>query len=203
MAPTASIDAPKADEIGRAKRLKAATTAVHERLDTRIMAAEPFRDRERYGLFLRIQYQFHRDIDPLYLSPALGAVLPDLEGRRRLTAIEQDILDFGQSLPAPDGPSPFAAGELDLPTAFGWLYVGEGSNLGAAFLFKAAVALGLDATFGARHLAGHPDGRARHWREFTGALDVLELDPQDDDRVISGAKAAFARVQGLVDVIFA
>ncbi|MCX8476788.1 MAG: biliverdin-producing heme oxygenase [Sphingomonas sp.] len=201
MSTTTMLDAPNAADRSRSKRLKASTQAAHERLDTRIMAGQPFRDRERYGLFLRVQYLFHRAIDPLYLIPALQAVLPDLDGRRRLAAIRQDLADLEQGVPDPDAGSAFKD-RIDLPTAFGWLYVAEGSNLGAAFLFKAAAALGLDAGFGARHLAGHPDGRAQHWREFTAALDALELEPEEDARVIAGAEAAFAHVRALVDATF-
>lgn len=96
-------------------------------------------------------------------------------------------------------PPVFDADAIDVPTALGWLYVAEGSNLGAAFLFKMARALDLDENFGARHLAGHADGRAQHWRDFTGALDTVDLDADEERRVSMGANAAFARVQALVD----
>lgn len=183
------------------KRLKAKTTDTHERLDKRIMAADPFGDRGRYGRFLKVQQQFHRDVDALYERRDLAAVIPDLAGRRRLDAIVGDLTDLGLSAPAPDGAPRFAAGEGDgLPAALGWLYVVEGSNLGAAFLFKAAAALGLNGDFGARHLAGHPDGRAAHWRGFTGAIDGLSLTEEEEARAIAGARAAFERVHALVDV---
>lgn len=203
MTTTTTLDAPKAADASRAKRLKANTQAVHERLDNRIMAGEPFRDRDRYGLFLDVQYLFHRDIDALYRHFALRAVLPDLEGRRRLAPIREDLGDLGRGEPDADRAPAFGGGDMDLPTAFGWLYVAEGSNLGAAFLYKAAAAIGLDAGFGARHLAGHPDGRAQHWREFTAALDALDLTPEEEARVIAGAEAAFVRVHALVDAAFA
>lgn len=194
----ASTSAPS-----RAKRLKTSTHNTHEQLDSRIMSAEPFRDRERYGRFLRVQFHFHRDLAPLYDDPRLVALVPDLSDRRRLGQIAQDILDLGQVLPEEAQAPVFIDDPVDLPTAFGWLYVAEGSNLGAAFLFKAAAALGLDETFGARHLAGHPDGRARHWREFTAALDALPFGEAEDQRAIEGATAAFTRVRGLVDDAFA
>ena len=129
---TTMLDAPHAGDSSRSRRLKASSQAAHERLDSRIMAAEPFRDRERYGLFLQVQYRFHRDIDALYLIPALQAVLPDLDGRRRLAAIRQDMADLEQGVPDQNAASRFE-GTIDLPAAFGWLYVAEGSNLGAAF----------------------------------------------------------------------
>lgn len=199
---TTILNDPATAELSRAKRLKAATSSVHETLDQRIMAAEPFRDRDRYGRFLHMQYRFHRDIDALYQHPVLDALLPDLAGRRRLDAIARDLDHLAIPIPD-DGETPaFGSAPIDLPTAFGWLYVAEGANLGAAFLYKAAAALGLDASQGARHLAGHPDGRAQHWREFTAALDTLDLSEEEDARVIAGARAAFSRVHELAGATF-
>lgn len=185
---------------GRASRLKAATHRAHERLDGSIMAARPFESRERYGLFLQVQHAFHREIDVLYSDPGLERLLPDLAGRRRLSDIECDLDDLGLA-PSPTNPTVFE-GSVDIPTALGWLYVAEGSNLGAAFLLKAAAGLGLSADFGARHLAAAPEGRGLHWRTFTAALDALDLDDGADERVIAGAQSAFLRVQDWVDRLF-
>jgi len=181
------------------KRLKAATGDTHERLDTRIMAAAPFASRANYGRFLAVQYAFHRDLTPLYEDAALAALLPDLAARNRIGKVGDDLADLDLPQPAADAGPRFVAGAIDRSTALGWLYVAEGSNLGAAFLYKAAAALGLDGDFGARHLAGHPDGRALHWREFTGALDGLDLGAEEERRVIDGARDAFIRVHTLVD----
>ncbi len=118
----------------RSKRLKARTTGTHERLDQSIMAGDPFASRERYALFVEVQYQFHRDIDALYDDMALDVLLPDLKGRRRFALVGQDLIDLGFDLPVADGEPAFLTGNaIDLPTALGWLYVAEGSNLGAAF----------------------------------------------------------------------
>ncbi|MEN3811532.1 biliverdin-producing heme oxygenase, partial [Chromobacterium piscinae] len=72
-----------------------------------------------------------------------------------------------------------------------------------AILYKLAGKLGLDENFGARHLAGHPDGRARHWRAFTSALDGLALDGDAEARVTAGAVAAFACMNGHLDRVYA
>ncbi len=186
----------------RAKRLKARTHTTHEQLDSRIMSLEPFRDRVRYGRFLRAQWGFHHEIDALYTHPDLTTLVPDLPERRRLELIAQDIRDLGQPAPRADAPPVFGAGPVDVAEAFGWLYVAEGSNLGAAFLLKAAAPLGLDETFGARHLAPHPGGRGRHWRGFVAALDGLAFGDVEETRAVDGAAAAFRRVRGLVDAAF-
>ncbi|MGE4341066.1 MAG: biliverdin-producing heme oxygenase, partial [Pigmentiphaga sp.] len=87
----------------------------------------------------------------------------------------------------------------DIPTALGWLYVAEGSNMGAALLRKEVAKIGLLDDHGARHLAPAPTGPAPHWRAFTAALDSVTLDETEEGRVVNGAIAAFARVQDHVD----
>lgn len=191
---TTTLQAPDS----RAKRLKAATSDAHDSLDKRIMAADPFAAIANYGRFLHMQYRFHREIEALYDDARLHTLLPDLAERRRLELIGQDMRDLGLPLPEPKEDPVFGSEPADLPTALGWLYVAEGSNLGAAFLFKMARALGLNETHGARHLAGHPDGRAQHWRTFTAALDAVSLNEAEEDRLADGASTAFRRVRALV-----
>jgi heme oxygenase len=187
-------------EAGRTRLLKAATLEAHARLDQRIMAAEPFASLGRYARFVLVQHQFHRDIDALYENAVLDKLLPDLEGRRRLPMIERDLSDLAMQVPATDRAPAFGS-DVDMPTPLGWLYVAEGSNLGAAFLLKDAAKLDLNESFGARHLAAAPEGRGLHWRTFTAALDALELTDAEEQRVIAGAVAAFERVRGLVETL--
>jgi heme oxygenase (biliverdin-IX-beta and delta-forming) len=185
-------------ESSRAKRLRAATHDQHEVLDQSIMARASFEDLAGYGRFLRMQHRFHRDIAPLYADASLAALLPGLVKRQRLALIEADLDDMALDAPAAETP-PVFAGAIDVPTALGWLYVAEGSNMGAALLRKAAAKLGLSDTQGARHLAPAEEGPAAQWRSFTAALDAIELDEAEETRVIEGARAAFARVQSHAD----
>ncbi|WEK48817.1 MAG: biliverdin-producing heme oxygenase [Candidatus Kaistia colombiensis] len=196
-----TIDLVPPPVASRAKILKAETRETHERLDGSIMAGRPFESQERYAMFLAVQHDFHRDIDALYSNPALDRLLPDLGGRRRLSDIQQDFADLGVATPA-EATKPVFDDAADIPTALGWLYVAEGSNLGAAFLIKAAGKIGLSEEFGARHLAGAPEGRGLHWKTFTEALDAVDLDDAEESRMIEGARAAFERVQGLVTRTF-
>ncbi|MEW9854629.1 biliverdin-producing heme oxygenase [Novosphingobium sp. M1R2S20] len=183
-----------------AKRLKAATNDVHEGVDRSIMSAASFATRERYAGFLAVQYLFHRDVDALYGDARLLALLPDLAERRRLPLVEADLADLGVSRPIADEAPVFAADDtMDLPTALGWLYVAEGSNMGAALLRKEAAKIGLSDNFGARHLAPAPEGPAPHWRAFVAGLDAVSLTQEDESRAVAGARDAFARVQAHVD----
>lgn len=182
------------------KRLKAQTHDVHEGVDRSIMTAASFANLERYGEFLCVQYLFHRDVDALYGHVVLQDLLPGLAERRRLPQVEADLADLNLPRPAtilipvfrPDT-------ELDIPGALGWLYVAEGSNMGAALLRKEAAKLALSDSFGARHLAPASEGPAAHWRAFTAGLDAAALTDKEEARAVAGAQAAFARVQAYVD----
>ncbi|THF60181.1 biliverdin-producing heme oxygenase [Pseudothauera rhizosphaerae] len=185
----------------RSQRLKAATHATHDVLDKRVMAGDIFASRDHFARFLRVQYRFHRDIEALYADPALAALLPDLAARCRRPQVAADLTALGQPLPPP-APARLTAG-LPLPEALGWLYVAEGSNLGGTLLYKwAHEKLGLDQNCGASHLAAHPEGAARHWREFTAALDAVALSPAQEAAVIAAAEEAFRTVHGYVDEEF-
>lgn len=165
------------------------------------MALDPFAAPDRYVRFLGVQQAFHHAIAPLYAVPALQALIPDLAARDRSVAIAADLRDVALTPPAlPDTP---AIAADDLPTALGWLYVAEGSALGAAFLIKAAQHIGFDADHGARHLAGHADGRAAHWRRFTARIDAVTMNDAEEQRMIEAARAAFARFRALIDAAFA
>lgn len=179
-----------ATDAARSARLSAATDAFHQHLHTLVAAASPFDDRERYGRFAAVQYQFQTEIEPLYQRDSLQALIPDLAARSRCAAVATDLADLGVPLPPTHAAASAAIGDH---TALGWLFVSEGSTLGAAMLFKRAQALGLSENFGARYLAAAPEGRARHWKQFVEALDGLELSDEADAQVIAGADAAFRR----------
>ena len=192
----AVAEAPKPSAAPRAERLKQATHTLHGGLDNRMMGADLFSSLDRYALFLSMQRRFHADIAPLYRSPSLAAIVPDLAERPKLAEIDQDLADIERPAPA-DAASP--VDPRDAAAALGWLYVAEGSSLGAAFLFKAAQALGLGADHGARHLAPHPEGRGLNWRRFTEALNAAELSPEEDARAEAAAVAAFGRVRAIAE----
>lgn len=188
--------APIAQQVTRAGRLKQATRDLHEALDARMTGADLFSSRERYALFLAMQRRFHAEIAALYGDRALGRLVPDLVERGKLGEIDRDLADIGAELPsAPERP----VDPADAAAALGWLYVSEGSSLGAAFLLKAAAGLGLDERFGARHLAGHPEGRGLHWRRFVDALNAAELTAEEDQRAEAAAVAAFGRVRAIAE----
>lgn len=196
---TTTMSAPPLNEASRAKRLKALTHEVHENVDRSIMSAASFASPERYQRFLAVQYLFHHDVAALYEDTGLQALFPDLAARQRLHLVVADLADLRLDPPQTMAPVFVPGGAVDIPTALGWLYVAEGSNMGAALLRKEAAKIGLSDNHGARHLAPAQDGPAPHWRAFTATLNSVTLDDAEEGRVVDGAIAAFARVQDHVD----
>jgi heme oxygenase len=171
----------------RAAFLKSRTASAHAALDARIMELGPFASIDGYTRFLQAQLGFHREVEPLYGEPQTARIVPDRASGSRVQRIEADMRALGMEPPrCVTEPAVRSHAE-----AVGWLYVAEGSKLGAAILLRSASKLGLDMRFGASHLAGHPDGRGYEWRLFTSALNALSLSHDEDAQAAEGAAAAF------------
>lgn len=181
------VNAHQILELPLSKRLKAGSTRDHDSVDRLVMQSRPFEDPQRYGCFLRVQHRFHGAIHPLYDHAGLNELLPGLRELSRFEAVCADMNDLGLPMPV----TPATVKPHSIHVALGWLYCSEGSNLGAAFLFKETQQMGFDAQRGARHLAAHPDGRALHWRQFVALLDRLNLDEAQKADAIQGAIDAF------------
>ncbi|MGV3650460.1 MAG: biliverdin-producing heme oxygenase [Devosia sp.] len=162
------------------------------------MTGRPFADRQRYGRFLAVQADVLGRASPLYHRADLGLMLPGLAGRDRFDLLGRDLVDLGFVV---DEAPPLKI-DMPLPEALGWLYVAEGSTLGAGVLLKAARVLGLSEAFGARHLAGHSQGRGAAWKAFVEALDAVPLSAADEQRAIAAALKAFAYAHERVEAHF-
>ena len=181
-------------------RLKNETATLHEQMHALMEQAQPFASRAQYVRFVAAQYHFQRDVEHLFEDQAIQAAVPDLQVRGREAAALADLAD----LDAAPGDAAIATGKVAMPAALGWLYVSEGSTLGAAFLLKEVKdKLGLSETFGARNLAAYPEGRAVVWRRFVSFLDAPGLSAQEQDAVVAGARAAFERFGVLLKRHFA
>ncbi|MDK4684868.1 biliverdin-producing heme oxygenase [Kingella negevensis] len=179
--------------------LKENSRATHDSVDELVMSVKPFDSKENYIKFLQLQAIFHRIVDKIYKDPALNQKIPNLAELARYDAVCQDLQDLNAqektvslAIPQPEG----------LAT-LGWLYCAEGSNVGAAFLYKDAQNnLGFTSEHGARHLAAHSEGRGKHWRGFAEQMNQLNVPREDWDTVLQGSLDAFAFYKKLVREIF-
>jgi len=184
----------------RSQRLNQITHEPHSKLDALVKAHAPFETRANFARFVVAQYLFQSELVDLYNDAELAAIVPDLPARCRAEAAKADLADLDTDIPAP------VAGALKNPSkarALGWIFVSEGSKLGAAFLIKRAVALDLSETFGARHLGEPEGGRAEGWKSFVRTLDSLQFTAEEEAEVEQGAIDAFNRFTVLLEQAYA
>ncbi|MCS3417348.1 heme oxygenase [Pseudomonas sp. BIGb0450] len=184
----------------RSQRLNQITNEPHTKLDALVKAHAPFETQANFARFVVAQYLFQSELVALYNDRELIKLVPDLAERCRAEAARLDLGDLDTEVPAP------VAGAVKNPSkaeALGWLFVSEGSKLGAAFLIKRAVGLGLSETFGARHLGEPAGGRAQGWKSFTRTLDALELTAEEEAEAEKGAVDAFVRFTVLLEQAYA
>jgi len=167
-------------------RLRAATHSAHEVVDAHYSRFD-LADHQGYRDFLTA----HATIVPrceavLDVSGVVG-LLPDWDERRRTPALLADLaaLDCAVAL------NEYAPTALAVPETWGMLYVLEGSRLGGAVLAGRVRANSdprcRDATTYLRHGYG-----ARLWPKFLLAFDSAAATTLEFDRVVAGAREAFA-----------
>ena len=183
------------------QRLNTATNAPHQQLDDKVKSYQAFANLENFAHFAAAQYLYQQDIDQLYQDAALAELIPNLAQRNRLEAARLDLHDLQRVQPINDNLT--RDKQWSLPEALAWLFVSEGSKLGAAFLYKRVVPMGLSASFGARHLAEPEGGRAQNWKSFVSALDAIELSEEQVQQAEQAAVAAFQRFEALLEQTFA
>ncbi len=178
--------------------LKQYSRKTHDSVDNLVMSMQPFASVENYAKFLQAQHEFHETVRPLYADAELNEKIAGLQDLTRAERVLSDMNDLNVTP---------ANIELARPTPeglkrIGWLYCVEGSNVGAAILYKEAGKIALTDEHGASHLAPHPDGRMPHWRNFKALLDNLDLTIEQKQQVLLGSDEAFAYFKQLISVMY-
>lgn len=178
--------------------LKQHSRQTHDSVDNLVMSMQPFASHDNYRKFLQAQYEFHKTVNPIYHNPKLAQMIDGLAELARFERVKNDMKDLEV---APFEPSIDAPSYTD-DEAVGWLYCVEGSNVGAAILYKEAGKIELTDAFGASHLAAHPDGRMPHWRDVKAKIDALPIDDAARAAAMKGADDAFAYFKQVIRTIY-
>lgn len=194
-----SIEDVLVQNLSFSEALKLSSRQTHDSVDNLVMSMQPFVSHDNYRKFLQVQYEFHKAVKQLHDAEDLNTQIDGLKELARYDAVVADMksLEVEPANVATQAPAISGAKRL------GWLYCVEGSNVGAAILYKEAGKIQLDETHGATHLAGHPDGRMRHWRAFKEKLDALTLTKEEQAEALQGAQDAFSYYKVVVREVFA
>jgi heme oxygenase len=178
-----------ASGIDALQQLRAATRAIHDRLDSRLPLARDGATLADYGRHLQAIAGWLRALEPAWRVPGSDPAWA-ARNAQRLRWIADDLHDCGLA-PAPSGD---AAGAASPPTqadaaAFAWglAYVVEGSQLGGQMLHRALAPR--FAPHPLRYLRGA--GNADAWRDFMIGLRAAVATPAQAQAATDGALAGF------------
>ncbi|WP_230655939.1 biliverdin-producing heme oxygenase [Psychrobacter sp. I-STPA10] len=186
-------------QVAFSDELKQHSRTTHDSVDELVMSKQPFASVENYGKFLQAQHEFHETLRDSYQDEQLNEDIQDLEALSRADMVLADMRELSVEPAQIDIARPTPTGAARI----GWLYCAEGSNVGAAILYKEAGKIDLSDEKGALHLAAHPDGRMRHWRAFKEKLDGLNLTDEQKQQAKQGADEAFGYFKTLIQKVYA
>jgi heme oxygenase (biliverdin-IX-beta and delta-forming) len=158
------------DSFSRRSALRSSTAVRHAELETVVGALG---SRASYVRYLRGMQAFRAPYEAALSELNWRALWGDWRPTFIAESLLDDLNDIGV---APITSRPFDDTRpviADRSSAFGVLYVLEGSSLGARLLYSEAKKLGLSEAFGARHLARQSSG-FETWRGFQALLETAE-----------------------------
>ncbi|WP_222182105.1 biliverdin-producing heme oxygenase [Geminicoccus harenae] len=165
-------------------RLRAETSADHAVLEARLdLLASPL-DLDHLRRVLRAFHGFHAAWEPM-VEALLGE---RFRPRRRLGLLAADLRLLGDRDGLP--PRPDLAPLPDQASAWGSLYVLEGSTLGGAVIAKALARSGVA---GLGYFNPHGRKTMGNWQAFRSELTAA-VTPGDEPAALAAARATFARL---------
>ncbi len=173
------------------RRLREATQADHQRLESRInildRIATPSRRRSLVERFHAMHVQVEQALAP-WLADLPGL---DFEARRRTPHLARDLQVLGTNATDQAGPPVALRG---VGHALGWMYVLEGSTLGGRVIRRMVDARG-DGMTGLSFLDPYGDRVAERWREFLAVVDRNARSAAEVDELVDGARAGFLHAE--------
>ena len=174
--------------------LRRATRAQHDRIDA-LMDLRRMRDRAQYASVLGVFDAFLAGWEPEVAAALPARWHPWLRARSRRPFLQQDLHTLGV-VPGAAARLPSFAGPA---SAWGSVYVMEGSALGGQFITRSLAEVGLHPGRGAAYFHGWGDATGRMWREARGVL-ASELDSEAAlTHACASARATFDTLSGLLE----
>lgn len=195
--------APDAEISSVLQRLKAATRAEHDAIETALDLMAPGLSLADYHRRLQRYHGFYAAIEPRLAAAADWSHWHlNMTARAKTAWLAADLASLGDAA----DPGGIAVRSLplcsDLPqldtaaAAFGCMYVLEGATLGGRVISRHIErVLGLDAPHGARFFQGYGEQTGSMWKTFRAALSAFAEEPNNEDKVVASAIATFTALR--------
>ena len=173
------------------QRLRDATRADHERLESRADLLRRVRTPAGRRAVVQRFWRLHADIEAAVEPWLEGVDGLDFAGRRRTQRLADDLATLGLEAPG-DGPEAPTVGSVS--EALGLLYVLEGSTLGGRVIRRSLEAQGSDM-HGLSFLDPYGEQSGARWRGFLAVLDGAARTPENVEAAVRGAVAGFRHAE--------
>jgi heme oxygenase (biliverdin-IX-beta and delta-forming) len=187
---TSPVTPDPADPVAALRR---ATRAQHERIDG-LVSLHRLHDSAHYAGVLRVFASFLAGWEP-----SVAAALPEwqewLAARSRRALLLQDLRQLQIEAPPPASWPAYA----HAASAWGSVYVLEGSALGGQFIARSLAQSGLHADNGAAYFHGWGSATARLWRETREVLNAQLASPRALELASAAARTTFDSLSRLLE----
>lgn len=177
------------------QRLRAATSALHARVESHIDLLEPSLTLRRYRATLRRLYGYYAPLEALLHAAAADAAPLGIALLRRAPVLGRDLVALGGS----DAELQAVSRCAHLPRIgsraqiAGCVYVLEGAALGGQVIARAVHrTLAIDVDAGAAFFAGGgPHATGERWRAVVGWIETAATTGAEGDEMVRTACATF------------
>jgi len=180
--------------------LRAATADQHKALEATPLSAKLVSKELTIDAY--VNYLLHmRDVVVFCeqtVFPVVQHLFGDLEQRRKLAAIDEDLEVLTTRIELPVFVPAFVAAipDDDVAFALGCMYVVEGSTLGGRMLLTHVKGLlGLSEYSGGRFFAGYGADTGSMWKEFIRVMSDYAVQNICTGQVVAGARYAFSAIE--------
>lgn len=163
------------------------------------MATKPF---DQYNSLLVAQRNFHEQITALYVDPVIQTIIPGVAAWKQQVIIRTDIYSVDSTDVSHSNTRTLRALPSGLINRLGWLYIAHTTDIGS-FRFVAGNSM--------QRLPQEPrpdprrltlDAYDERKRIVVSKINELALSEVNEERIIAGARAAFAALQRNVKEVF-
>lgn len=174
------------------ERLKNQTANAHKNLENLPVSSSilsPDLQISDYCHYLALMYEVHKSTQD-HIFPLLSGVFPDLEERKKMHLIENDLDFLNYKITGSN--AVFRDHDISIPFAIGIVYVVEGSSLGGRYILKNIETIPvLSNQNGVSYFAGYGNKTGSYWKGFLSALTEYQEKHNCEEEIIEGAVYAF------------
>lgn len=177
-----------------AEKLKSSTQFEHQETEKLLVGKiKSIQSAEDYVKVLKIFYGYFAPVEKLVRQHITATRLPDIDERRNISKIEEDLKLLGYDQPLTLSPVlPEIKNDYH---AAGAMYVQEGSTLGGRHIARMISSKLESASSALTFFQGYNEKTEEKWEDYKDFLNRSFVTESEQEQVIAGAKSTFENMR--------